>query len=304
MTGERFGSASLSESWSYQEAFARHRGLISPVEQDTLRGKRVAIVGQGGVGGIHLITLTRLGIGEFHIADPDHFELANINRQYGANTRTLGQNKASVMAEEARAINPELHLRVFNEAITRENIDALLDGVDVLLDGIDFFSLGTRRLVFREARRRGIWAITAGPIGFSAAWLVFAPDGMSFDDYFDLDDAMGPADQLIAFLTGLTPRASHLPYLDLTQVDPRSGRGPSAGLACQLCAGVAAAEVVKILLDRAPIRPAPWFFQFDAYRQRLFQGRLRRGNRSPSQRLKRWVMKQRLARLGWKVERT
>src|SRR5207247_1257037 len=139
---------------------------------------------------------------------------------------------------KARAINPEIGLKVFSEAITPENVDALLDGVDLLLDGIDFFSLGTRRLVFREARRRGIWAVTAGPIGFSAAWLVFAPTGMSFDEYFDLNDSMDRADQLVAFLTGLTPRASHLAYLDLKQVDPRSGRGPSTGLACQLCAGV------------------------------------------------------------------
>jgi molybdopterin/thiamine biosynthesis adenylyltransferase len=301
MTSAMLPSHSSTPGWSYTEAFCRHRGLISAQEQAVLQGKRVAIVGQGGVGGVHLVTLTRLGIGGFHIADPDRFELANFNRQYGATTRSLGQNKASVMAEEARAINPELELKVFAEAITRENIEVLLDGIDVVIDGIDFFSLDTRRLVFREARRRGIWAVTAGPIGFSAAWLVFAPAGMSFDDYFDLDDTMDRGDQLVAFLTGLTPRASHLAYLDLTQVDPQSGRGPSTGLACQLCAGVAATEVIKILLGRAPVRPAPWFFQFDAYRQRLYQGRLRRGNRSPAQRLKRWLTKQKLARLGWKL---
>ncbi len=38
----------------------------------------------GGVGGVHLMTLARLGIGKFTIADPDTFELANFNRQYGA----------------------------------------------------------------------------------------------------------------------------------------------------------------------------------------------------------------------------
>ena len=172
MTAATLPLHSSSPIWSYQEAFSRHRGLISAEEQAVLQGKRVAIVGQGGVGGVHLITLTRLGIGGFHIADPDRFEVANFNRQFGATMRTLGQNKATVMAEEARAINPDLELRVFAEAITPENIDALLDGIDVVLDGIDFFSLDTRRLVFREARRRRIWAITAGPIGFSAAWLV------------------------------------------------------------------------------------------------------------------------------------
>jgi len=286
-------------AFSYQEAFGRHLGLFNPEEQDRLRSSRVAIAGMGGVGGIHLITLARLGIGAFHIADPDDFELVNFNRQYGATLRSLGRGKAEVMAEEARAVNPELELRVFSEAITPENVGEFLDGVDVFVDGIDFFDIEARRLVFREARRRGIWAITAGPIGFSAAWLVFSPTGMSFDDYFDFDDRMDRADQLVAFLVGLTPRATQLAYLDLTQVDPKVGRGPSAGLACHLCSGVVGAEILKILLGRSPIRPAPWYFQFDSYRQRLCKGRLFGGNRHPWQRVKRKILRSRLTRMGW-----
>ena len=154
----------------------------------------------------------------------------------------------------------------------------------MFVDGLDFFEIDTRRHLFREARRRGIWAITAGPIGFSAAWLVFSPTGMSFDQYFDLNDRMDRADRLVAFLVGLTPRATQRAYLDLTQVDPRTGTGPSAGLACHLCSGVVAAEIFKILLGRSPIRPAPWYFQFDSYRQRLCKGRLHGGNRHPWQR--------------------
>jgi molybdopterin/thiamine biosynthesis adenylyltransferase len=291
----------LPANWSYQEAFARHRGLLSAQEQERLRQSRVAIVGMGGVGGIHLVTMARLGIGGFHIADPDRFEVANFNRQYGASMRTLGRGKADVMAEEARAINPEVQVRVFSEAITPDNVGAFLDGVDVLVDGIDFFAIETRRLVFRESRRRGIWAVTAGPIGFSAAWLVFSPTGLSFDDYFDLNDSMDRLDQLIAFLAGLTPRATQRSYMDLSQVDTRSGRGPSVGLACHLCSGVAATEVVKILLGRSPVRAVPWYSQFDAYRQQLCTGRLRRGNRSLIQRLKRRVMRKRLSQLGWKL---
>src|SRR3954463_8203317 len=127
--------------WNYNEAFARHFGILTPEEQERLRKSRIAIGGLGGVGGIHLVTLARLGIGAFHIADPDHFELANFNRQFGATTRSLGRGKAEVMAEEARAVNPELQLRVFTEAITSENVGELLDGVDVLVDGIDFFAI-------------------------------------------------------------------------------------------------------------------------------------------------------------------
>src|SRR5207248_8352853 len=94
-----------AQPWSYAQAFARHEGLMNSHEQERLRHSRVAIVGMGGVGGIHLATLARLGIGSFHIADPDCFEVANFNRQYGATTHTPGKSKAEVMADQARAIN-------------------------------------------------------------------------------------------------------------------------------------------------------------------------------------------------------
>lgn len=289
------------DQWSYARAFSRHQGLITAAEQEQLRGSRVAIAGLGGVGGIHLATLARLGIGAFHLADPDRFESANFNRQHGATVRTLGLGKAAVMAGEARAINPDVDLRVFHEAITTDNVADFLQNVDVLIDGIDFFALQARRLVYQEARRRGIWTVMAGPMGFSTAWLVFDPQGMSLDDYFDFHDGQERLEQLVAFAVGLAPRATHLSYLDLAEVDIRHERGPSAGLACQLCAGVAAAEVVKILLGRGPLRAAPYFSQFDAYKQAFRCRYLRGGNRHPWQRLKRWWLLRRLRQLELKA---
>jgi len=280
-------------AWSYDEAFSRNRGLITAEEQERLRTSRVAIAGMGGVGGVHLVTLARLGVGRFSIADPDVFETANFNRQYGATVRALGRSKAEVMAEEARAINPDVDLRVWPERITPENVAEFFEGADVFVDGIDFFSIEARRLLFGEARRRGIWAITAGPIGLSTAWLTFDPAGMSFDRYFDLSDEMSRLDQLVAFAVGLCPRATHLGYLDLGQVDLTSSTGPSASLACQLASGVAAAETLKILLGRGPLRPVPWYHQFDAYRGLFRHARLRWGNRHPWQRIKRAILRRR-----------
>ena len=282
------------DPWCYDEAFGRHRGLLSIAEQEKLRGSCVAIAGLGGVGGSHLATLARLGIGAFHIADPDVFEVANFNRQHGADVSTMGRSKAAVMADQARRINPAATLTVWAEPILPANVADFLDGVDLLVDGIDFFALETRRLLFREARRRGIWAVTAAPLGFSTSWLVFDPRGMSFDEYFDLHDGQERLQQLVAFAVGLAPQATHRGYLDLGHVDVQAGRGPSAGLACQLCAGVAAAEVLKILLGRGPLRAAPWYSQFDAYRQQFRKGYLRCGNRHPWQRLKRWWLLRRL----------
>lgn len=292
------GGPADATAWSYDGAFARNRGLVSPEEQQILRRARIAIAGMGGVGGVHLLTLARLGIGRFTIADPDTFEVANFNRQAGASTATLGRGKAEVMAEQVRAINPELEIDVIHDVVGRHNIDDFFAGADLFIDGVDFFSIEARRLLFGEARRRGLWAITAGPIGFSTGWLSFDPRGMSFDRYFDLNDRQSHIDQVIAFAVGLTPRATHLKYLDLSQVNLAERRGPSVGASCQLASGMAATEAVKILLCRGKVRPAPYYAQFDAYRGILRRGRLTFGNRHPLQRLKRKMLHARAQSLG------
>src|SRR5437879_10357941 len=103
----RAGEATAAR-FSYEEAFGRNLGWVTAAEQQILRGKRVAIAGLGGVGGSHLLTLARLGIGAFHIADFDRFELANFNRQAGATMASLGRPKAETLAAMAREINPTL----------------------------------------------------------------------------------------------------------------------------------------------------------------------------------------------------
>ena len=71
----------------------------------------------GGVGGLHLMTLTRLGIGKFRIADADQFSVGNFNRQFGSSVSTLDQSKASVLGDAARDVNPELEFDVFNSSL-------------------------------------------------------------------------------------------------------------------------------------------------------------------------------------------
>jgi molybdopterin/thiamine biosynthesis adenylyltransferase/ubiquinone/menaquinone biosynthesis C-methylase UbiE len=283
-----------ASKWTYEEAFKRNRGLISAAEQEILRNSRVAIAGMGGVGGVHLVTLARLGIGKFTIADPDIFEVANFNRQYGATVSDLGRNKAVVMARVARDINPTLDICVMPEAIGAGNVDEFLDGADVFVDGLDFFSIDARRLVFQRAAELGVWAITAGPMGLGTAWLTFDPKGMSFDEYFDLSKRMDAIDKLVTFAVGLTPGALHLPYMDLSHANVLERTGPSASPGCQLASGVVGVETVAALLRRTTCTAAPVYKQFDAYRSRFRTGRLPRGNRGAIQMVKRLALRQRV----------
>lgn len=57
--------------FDYDAAFSRNIGWVTEQEQERLKNCRVAIGGLGGVGGVHLLTLARLGIGKFSVADFD-----------------------------------------------------------------------------------------------------------------------------------------------------------------------------------------------------------------------------------------
>ena len=275
----------MSTSFDYGTAFCRNIGWLTPAEQTALRGRHVAIAGLGGVGGSHLLTLTRLGIGRFSVADFDTFDLVNFNRQAGASMHTLGRPKSEVLPEMARAINPELQLRVFDQGIGPDTVDDFLDGVDVYVDGLDYFAVAARRLVFDACARRGIPAVTAAPLGMSVAVLNFLPGRMSFEDYFQLEGQ--PEDeQLLRFLLGLAPRMLHRGYLVAPEaVDFDQHRGPSTPMACELCAGVAATQVLKILIGRGKLHAAPWGLQFDAFRDKCVLTWRPGGNRHPLQRL-------------------
>jgi len=275
----------MKQHFDYSRAFSRNIGWLTIEEQAVLRRSRAAIAGLGGVGGPHLLTLARLGVGKFNIADFDKFELQNFNRQVGATTSTRGLPKTEVMSRMARDINPELEVTAFPEGVTVGNVDEFLRDVDVYVDGLDFFAVEARRTVFAACQARGIPALTAAPLGMGVALLYFAPGGMSFEDYFRLE-GQPRGEQLARFIAGLSPAMLQRKYLvEPAAVNFREERGPSTAMACDLCAGVMGTEVLKVLLRRGAMRPAPWGLQYDAYLQRFARTWRPFGNANPLQRL-------------------
>jgi len=276
-------------------AFVRNLGWVTADEQSLLRGRRVAIAGLGGVGGSHLVTLARLGIGKFHIADLDVFEVENVNRQYGAKVSTLGRPKTDVLAEVARDVNPDVELRVFETGVDAANVEDFLAGVDLYVDGLDFFAMAARRAVFAACARLGIPAVTAAPLGMGAALLNFLPGGMTFDEYFGMA-GVNENEQLLRFFVGLAPAGLQQRYLvDPSSIDLAGHRGPSTAMGCELCAGVAASQALKILLNRGVVLAAPHGLQYDAYLNRLRHTWRPGGNRNPLQRLTLALARERLA---------
>jgi molybdopterin/thiamine biosynthesis adenylyltransferase len=283
----------MTEAFSYHQAFSRNMGWVTVQEQGILRHKRIAIAGMGGVGGVHLLTLARLGIGAFHIADFDVFDIVNFNRQIGATVSSLGKPKVEVLSEMAKDINPELDIRIFPEGINN-NLSEFFNGVDLYVDGLDFFAFSARQKTFDTCAELGIPAVTAAPLGMGAALLNFLPGKMTFEDYF-LWGELPEEEKALRFLIGLAPAGLHAPYLvDPTAINLAEQRGPSTIMGCQLCAGVAATEALKILLNRGKVLAAPHGLHFDAYRNKLVHTWRPGGNSNPLQRLGLSIARRRL----------
>ncbi len=280
--------------FSYDEAFSRNIGWVTEAEQRQLRNSRVCIAGLGGVGGVYLLTLARLGIGAFSVADFDTFSLANFNRQAGAMLSSIDRPKADVMVEMARDINPNLDIRIFRDGLSQENLgDFLADG-DIYLDGLDFFALDIRRRLFSICAEKGIPATTVAPLGMGAALLNFVPGKMTFEEYFGLGGHT-EGEQALRFLIGLSPAMLQMTYLvDPTRVDLERRRGPSTIIAVQLCSGIAAAQVLKLLLKRGDVVAAPSGLHFDAFRNLLRRTWRPGGNKHPMQRLVLRIARKRL----------
>ena len=162
------------------------------------------------------------------------------------------------------------------------------------VDGLDFFALPTRRQGFALCRANGNPAITVAPLDMGAALLNFLPGGMSFEDYFQFEGC-NAHEQSSRFLVGLSPAMLQMTYLvDPSRVDLANGHGPSTVLAVQLCSGIAAAQVLKLVLGRGDGVAAPRGLHFDAYRNRLRRTWRPGGNRNLLQRGLLTVARQRL----------
>ncbi|MEW8258563.1 MAG: ThiF family adenylyltransferase, partial [Candidatus Thiodiazotropha taylori] len=156
------------KNFDYRLAFSRNIGWLTEAEQQQLSNARVAIAGLGGVGGSHLLTLTRLGVGRFNLADFDSFAVENFNRQTGANLNTVGKPKLDTMIDAALAINPLLDIKPFPEGVKADQAEAFLQGCDLYLDGLDFFAMTARRAVFAACHEMGLPAVTAAPLGMGS----------------------------------------------------------------------------------------------------------------------------------------
>lgn len=118
--------------------YQRTARIIGEDGVNALKEATVAVFGTGGVGSYACEALGRAGVGHLIFIDKDVVDETNMNRQLVADLTTLGRNKAEIMAERVRRVNPSCDVQALvkrydpsdDEFIPSLHADFIIDAID------------------------------------------------------------------------------------------------------------------------------------------------------------------------------
>lgn len=149
----------LPDGYRLHRRFDRMGRLVGDAGMARLQQSHVLVVGLGGVGSFAAEALARSGVGRLTLVDFDLVCVTNTNRQLQAMRGTVGQPKASVLAERLRQIAPDARIRPVPLFYDARISAALLSGgelgpPDYVVDAID--NVTAKCHLIAACRERGL----------------------------------------------------------------------------------------------------------------------------------------------------
>ena len=208
----------------YRERVKRNLGWLGDTDeeawqrQEMLKGSVVGVAGAGGIGGAMVERLARLGILNLKVADMDTFEYSNINRQLGAGVKSVGRNKAEVVAEYVHEMTPDVAIEVFPEGITSESAPEFVKGCDYVLDEIEPYEFRARYALHRAFRASESvrFMITGYVFGNRTFLWKWTRDSMPIEEFIGLpEDAEMNAETAGHLISRLIPETPGYPSREM-----------------------------------------------------------------------------------------
>ena len=158
-----------------KQRYSRHLLMpeVGAEGQAKLLGSKVLLIGAGGLGAPAMLYLAAAGVGTIGIVDFDTVDLSNLQRQVIHTNDRIGRKKTESAAESINALNPDVKVVPYEEMLTEENVERLINGYDVILDGTDTFE--TRYTLNDAAVRARIPVVHASVYRFEGQLTVFQP---------------------------------------------------------------------------------------------------------------------------------
>jgi molybdopterin/thiamine biosynthesis adenylyltransferase len=204
----------------YWERVHRNLGWLGNTEEEQLarqtklKNAVIGVAGCGGIGGGFAERLLRMGVQNIKLADPDTFEISNINRQLGASVANVGRNKAEVVAETLYQICPDINIDVYPEGICEETVDEFFDGCDYVMDKMDIYASGAHYTLHDAFRRnqRCRYMMFTPVFGFRTFAFTYTRDSMPIQEIFGVPrDATNNRDHVAQLINRLIPEMPAYP---------------------------------------------------------------------------------------------
>lgn len=120
------------------EQFSRTSRILGQESIVSLKDKKVAIFGLGGVGSYVVEALCRMGIGKLVLIDHDTVDISNINRQIYALHSTIGKNKVDIARDRCLDINPHVQITTYQAFyLPEQDLEYMFEDCDYVIDAID-----------------------------------------------------------------------------------------------------------------------------------------------------------------------
>lgn len=187
------------------ERYLRNQDAISEVEQASLALNRVLVLGCGGLGGMVIECLARIGVGHLRVVDGDLFEASNLNRQLLCSTMNLGRPKTLAAKQRVMAVNPLVEVDAVQADLTAKNALELPADCDVAVDCLD--NIPDRLLLQQAAKTAGIPVVHGAVAGWFGRICVIQPgEDLLNVLYPEAEEAQGEEQQTgtLSFTAALT----------------------------------------------------------------------------------------------------
>jgi molybdopterin/thiamine biosynthesis adenylyltransferase len=143
--------------------------------QKKIMASKVLVIGAGGLGSPVIQYLAAAGVGTIGVADFDHVELHNLNRQIIHTEKEVGTLKIKSAERFVNNLNHQVNVIGIEQKIDVSNILEILSQYDIIVDGSDNFS--TRYLVNDTCVALDKTLVYGSILGFSGQVVVFNHQG-------------------------------------------------------------------------------------------------------------------------------
>jgi molybdopterin/thiamine biosynthesis adenylyltransferase len=238
--------------YDYWEMLKRQMPLVTAEEQERFKNAKITVIGCGGIGGLTIEMLARLGVGELVVVDEDEFDISNLNRQTLSTVENVGKPKSLAATIKVEKVNPHVKITSFCQHVDGANIDDLIKESRLVIDALD--NVMTRVIVSRKASEYKIPFIHGAVHGSMGQVTTFLPNTKSYEEMFNLPSLNRElSDDVIGELKSVA-----------------SGAPPVFGPTPNLVSCIQAMEAYKIITGIGKVTVSPNILTFDLLDLNLF----------------------------------